>query len=238
MRCSAISRALFAILCAFALAVAPVAGAGKAARGDMLAQADEAIQALHWSDAVAILKKLVVADPSWRAYQKLGHAQFNLGQYQDAIAAFSSAVDQAKATADDAATRLAVAQMLTEQGNVYLRLRNYDAAMGSYKAALPFSDTYAVPYFNVCALDYNQGKIESAVADCDAAIKADGENADAYFIKGSILFGNTKMDAQGKMAAPPDAVDALNMYLKLAPDGPHVADVRAMLDSVNPGPSK
>jgi len=238
MKCRFIARASLPLVCALALSVVPVAAADGAKPGKTgpLAQADAAIQALHWSDAVAILKKLVATDPSWPAYQKLGHAQFNLGQYQDAIAAFTTASDLAKAAPPDAPTRLALAQMLTEEGNVYLKLKDYDAAMGAYKAAIPYSDGFAVPYFNVCALDYNQGKIESAVADCDAAIKADPANADAYFIKGSVLFANATMDAQGKIAAPPDALDALNMYLKLAPNGPHAGEVHSMLDSVNPDP--
>ena len=236
------ARRLVSLLCTLVLAAAPVpalaADAAKPVNEGSLAQADEAIQTFHWSLAIAILKKLVETDPSWRAYQKLGHAEFNQGLYQDAVLAFTSAIDLAKAAPDDAPTRLAISQMLTEEGNVFLKLRNPDAAMGSYKAALPYSATYAVPYFNICALDYNQGMIESTVADCDAAIKVDPANADAYFIKGSILFGNSKMDAQGKMVAPQESIDALNMYLKLAPNGFHVQEVHSMLDSVNQDASK
>src|SRR5450755_3713356 len=109
------------LLCVLVLMTVPVLAAegAKPSSGASLAQADEAIEALRWSDAVSILKKLVAADPDWRAFRKLGHAQFNLGQFQDAIDAFTSAIDLAKAAPDDPATRLAIAQMLTEQGNVY-----------------------------------------------------------------------------------------------------------------------
>jgi len=33
---------------------------------------------------------------------------------------------------------------------------------------------------------------------------------------------------------PPATIEALNKYLKLAPTGGHVADVRAMLDALKP----
>jgi hypothetical protein len=34
------------------------------------------------------------------------------------------------------------------------------------------------------------------------------------------------------MVTPPEALDALNMYLKLAPNGSHAQDVQYMLDSL------
>ena len=236
----AIARLLAPLLCVLVCSPVAALAVDAAAKpgGTLMSQADAAIQALKWSDAIALLKKLVASAPDWHAYQKLGHAQFNVQQFSDAIAAFASAVDLAKAAPDDPATRLAIAQMLTESGNVHLRLRDYDGALASYQAALPFSEKYPIAYFNVCALDYNLGKIETAVADCDAAIRADPDNADAYFIKGSLLFANTTMNADGKMVALPDAVAALNMYLKLAPEGGHVQDVHAMLDSLDPNNPK
>jgi len=222
------------LLCALTLAPLSALAAGQpAGKKNLLKQADTAIATLRWGDAAALLKKLIATAPSWQAYQKLGHAEFNLAQYQDAIAAFGAAADLARAQGDTPELRLAIAEILTEQGNVHLRMRDYDGAFASYRAALPFAEKYPVAYFNVCALDYTQGRSETALADCNAAIKADPSNADAYFIKGALLFASTTLTAEGKMVAPPEAVDALNMYLQLQPSGSHAKDVHYMLDSLN-----
>ena len=98
--------------------------------------------------------------------------------------------------------------------------------------ALADSIAAAVPYFNACATFYNTGKMEEAIAACDKAIAIDPNKADAYFIKGSALFGNGKVGSGGKYAVPPGTVETLNKYLELAPDGGHAGDVHAMLDSL------
>jgi hypothetical protein len=66
---------------------------------------------------------------------------------------------------------------------------------------------------------------------CDKAIAADPTKADAYFIKGSALFGDARIE-NGKMVLPDGAMQALQKYLELAPSGSHVTDVKAMLTSV------
>jgi hypothetical protein len=71
-----------------------------------------------------------------------------------------------------------------------------------------------------------------AVAACDKAIAADPKKADAYFIKGSILFGNGKLDKNNRFTVPPGTVEALKQYSALAPSGPHAPDVKQMLDAL------
>jgi tetratricopeptide (TPR) repeat protein len=98
--------------------------------------------------------------------------------------------------------------------------------------ALAQASNPAVAAFNSCALLYNAGKVDEAIAACNQAIALDPGKADAYFIKGSALFGNGKVGSDGKYEVPPGAVEALNKYLELAPDGGHAPDVHAMLDSL------
>lgn len=94
------------------------------------------------------------------------------------------------------------------------------------------STNSAVSYFNACATLYNSGKVEEAIVACDKAIALDPNKADAYFIKGSALFGNGTVGKDGRYEVPPGAVEALNKYLELKPDGAHAQDVHAMLDSL------
>jgi tetratricopeptide (TPR) repeat protein len=99
-------------------------------------------------------------------------------------------------------------------------------------SALAQAGSPAVSAFNSCAMLYNAGKMDAAIAACDQAIALDPGKADAYFIKASALFGDAKIGSDGKYEVPPGTVEALNKYLDLAPDGGHAPDVHAMLDAL------
>ena len=88
----------------------------------------------------------------------------------------------------------------------------------------------ATAWFNLCATAYNTGDMVAALNACDRAIAAGPEKADAWFIKGSALFSQSKLDKAGRMAAPPGTTQALQKYLEIAPNGAHAGDVKAMLD--------
>ena len=98
--------------------------------------------------------------------------------------------------------------------------------------ALAQASSPAVSSFNSCAMLYNAGKMDEAIAACDQAIALDPGKADAYFIKASVLFGNAKIGSDGKYEVPPGTVEVLNKYLEQAPNGGHAPDVHAMLDAL------
>src|SRR5665213_1389945 len=70
-----------------------------------------------------------------------------------------------------------------------------------------------------------------AAAACRKSLQADPSKADAWFILGSVLFGEATIDANGKIAISAEARHALDKYFELAPEGPHAPDVKQMLDS-------
>lgn len=86
-----------------------------------------------------------------------------------------------------------------------------------------------MPYFNLCATYYNLGQSQEALAACDHAISSDPTLAGAYFIKGSILFGQLE---RGKYAVPPGTTETLNKYLEYAPYGEHAATARDMINQL------
>jgi len=87
--------------------------------------------------------------------------------------------------------------------------------------------------FSAAARDLNMGQpAAKTVPFCDKAIAADPKKADAYFLKGSALYGEGALDKSNKYVVPPGAVEALKQYLVLAPGGPHTQDVKAMLDAL------
>jgi tetratricopeptide (TPR) repeat protein len=201
----------------------------------LVTQAQAATQARNWQAAETAFRQLVAIAPArWEYQEGLGAAQYSLGRYEDAVASFEKAIPLARRGADAAndKAKAAVAQMLTMQGNSYLKLRKNPQAIDAFTKAAAMSPNPAVAYFNLCATQYNAGNTDAALAACDKAIAADPTKADAYFIKGSAMVGNGAVDQKGKFAVPKGTVETLKKYLELQPNGPHAADVKEMLNAL------
>ena len=202
----------------------------------LITQYNAAQQAKNWQQAADILKQMIAGEPNrWEYQQALGNMQYNLGNFEEAAATFEKVIPLAENAgktdpkADPAKTKAAIAQMLTNEGNSYLKLKKTDKAVEAFTKAAEMDPNPAAAYFNLCATQYNTGNTQGALVSCDKAIAADPGKADAYFIKGSLMMGDSKMDKDGKLTAPPGTADALNKYLELAPDGAHANDVKQML---------
>jgi tetratricopeptide (TPR) repeat protein len=205
-----------------------------------------AANAQNWPEAESNLKKMVEMEPTrWEYYQALGNVQLNQKEYDDAANSLSKGIELAQGVAsssapkstpapgqDPAKAKVGVGQMLAAQGNVYIKLNKIDLAIASFTKAAEMDPNPAVAYFNLCATQYNIGKMKEAAVSCDKAIAADPKKADAYFIKGSAMYGDGKLDANNKYVVPPGTTEALNKYLELAPEGGHAADVKAMLEAL------
>ena len=204
----------------------------------LVTQAQAAMQARNWQAAETAFRQLVAIAPArWEYQEGLGAAQFNLGRHEDALASYERAIPLARRGAEaandsSAKAKAAVAQMLTMQGNSYLKLRKNAEAIDAFTKAAAVSPNPAVAYFNLCATNYNAGNTDAALAACDKAIAADPTKADAYFIKGSAMLGNGAVDQKGKFAVPKGTVEALKKYLELQPNGAHASDVKEMLNAI------
>jgi tetratricopeptide (TPR) repeat protein len=208
---------------------APLPATQSENQSSLLAKAQAALDAKQWPDAEAALKQLSASEPRWEYSEALGAAQMNQGHYADSLESYQRAIDLAGKNASPAA----IAQMYTTIGNANLKLKKNDAAISAYNKAAALDPNPAVAYFNLCATMFNMGQpAAKTVAVCDKAIAADPKKADAYFVKGSSLYGEGAVDKSNKYIVPPGAVAALKQYLVLAPDGPHVQDVKAMLDAL------
>jgi tetratricopeptide (TPR) repeat protein len=208
---------------------APLPAAQSENQNALVAKAQAALDAKQWPDAEAALKQLSASEPRWEYFEALGAAQFNQGHFADSLDSYQHAIELAEKNASP----VAIAQIYTTIGNANLKLKKNDAAIAAYNKAATLSPNPAVAYFNLCATMYNVGQpAAKTVAVCDKAIAADPKKADAYFVKGSALYGEGAVDKSNKYIVPPGAVDALKQYLVLAPDGPHVQGVKAMLDAL------
>jgi tetratricopeptide (TPR) repeat protein len=230
-------RILAALILAGGLSTA-LAQAPSANENTLVTQAQTAMQARNWQGAEAAFKQLVAIAPArWEYQQGLSTAQFNLGRYEDALASYEKAIPLARRSADapgdnSAQAKAAVGQMLTMEGNAYVKLRKNPEAIDAFTKAAALSPNPAVAYFNLCAVSYNAGNTEAALAACDKAIAADPTKADAYFIKGSVMLGNGTVGQNGKFVVAKGTVEALKKYLELQPNGAHASDVKEMLNAL------
>jgi tetratricopeptide (TPR) repeat protein len=206
-------------------AAAPLPAAQAGGENSLVAKAQAALDARQWPDAEAALKQLVASEPRWEYFEALGSAQSGQGHSADSIASYQRALDLAQNKAAPAA----MARIWTMIGNANLKLKKNDAAIAAYNKAAALDPNPAI-YFNICATLYNAGETVKTLSACDKAIAADPKKADAYFVKGSVMVGQGTIGKDGKMTVPPGTVETLKQYLALAPDGPHVNDVKQMLD--------
>jgi tetratricopeptide (TPR) repeat protein len=197
----------------------------------------QAMQAKDWSGAVAAAEQLVALQATSLNLKLLGDAQLYSGLPYAALATYDKAVAAAEKEKPADGQPLkewnnGLAQILIAKGNALLKLKLIPDALQYYSHAAPLASNAGLAYFNVCAVLYNIGNPHESAAACRKCVEADPTRANAWFILGSDLFADAPVDANGKITAMAATREALEKYLALAPDGPHAADVKAMLEMI------
>jgi tetratricopeptide (TPR) repeat protein len=226
----------WAVSAAGATAPAPAGthAAPVSAENQLVSQLAAAEAEKNWPKAETALQKLTALDPDrWEYREALADVQLTEGKYDTAIANYTSALVAAGKEKLDPRIKRAMAVMYNNEGNAYLKLRRGDDAVAAYDKAAALDPNPKLVYFNICVVLSNLRDVQRALPACDKAIAADPHKADTYFIKGSLLMGESSVDAAGKKQAPAGTAEALHKYLELAPTGPHASDVRQMLALLN-----
>jgi tetratricopeptide (TPR) repeat protein len=195
----------------------------------LITRASTALNARDWPTAEGLFRQLTTLAPAnWLYLQGLADAQGNQGKYADAVAGYEKAIPRALAAKDEKG-RSAAGAMLTQEGLFLLRQKKFAEGVAAFTKATQYVQNQGAAWFNVCAAAFNAGDMKAALAGCDKAIAADPNKADAWFIKGSVMFADSTTGPGGKIVPPKGAVEALRKYLALAPNGSHVKDVQEML---------
>ncbi len=192
-----------------------------------------------------ILKQQTVQKDVQKAAQE-GTMAFNLGQFEDAAAAYKRALEK------DPERAILWARL----GNTHLELKKYDLAIKNYEKAIKLDpenggfyqnlggiytdkgDTAkaqemyeksasfatdpkiaAANHYNAAVVNINSGNSKAARAALEKAVEANPAHEEAHYQLGIILLGMNLID---------DAVKHLEEYGKLAPRGPN-AEVAASL---------
>jgi Carboxypeptidase regulatory-like domain/Tetratricopeptide repeat len=120
-------------------------------------------------------------------------------------------------------------------GAVYARLNNVEGAVQAFQKAADSDPKHAgLYYFNKGAVLENNGQMAAAAEAFKKCLAADPDNAEAYYWEGQALIAQAKTLPGGKVVAAPGTVEAYKNYLKLAPNGPHAAVVRQILQTLSP----
>jgi tetratricopeptide (TPR) repeat protein len=199
----------------------------------LITQLQPAQSAKDWPKADSLLTQLTTMDPgNWQYQQALGDVRVNEGKFAEAVSAYAAALAAVGKAEVTPAIHEAMATMYSSQGNAYVKLKKDDEAFQAFSQAAKVSDgqTAATAWSNACVEGFNASKHKEAMDACDKAIAADPTKANAWFIKGSILMGDSDEDANGKPLPPPGTVEAFKKYLALDPHGPHAGEAQQMLD--------
>ena len=202
----------------------------KAMQDATTAKPDEGILWITMGDA-----QLGVADAAAKAAKAAGTPLSDPAiqqKYSDAAASYKKGVDLNAASKKPSPE--AAAAGYNQLGTAYGRMGNAkDSADAFEQAAKAMPANASMYYFNEAATLYNASKLPEAEAAADKAIAADPKKAEAYYIKGQSLIPQATVDPKTqKVVAPPGCVEAYQKYLELAPDGPHAADVKGILEGI------
>jgi tetratricopeptide (TPR) repeat protein len=198
---------------------------------------NQAMQAKEWPRAAATAQQLVALKATSLNLRLLANAQLYSGSADAALATYDQALAAAEKEKPAEGQPMndwkdSLAQIYIGKGNALLKLKRTTEAIEAYNQSAGLASNAGLAYFNVCAVLYNNGNTHDSAATCRKCVQADPTRANAWFILGSDLFADSPIDAQGKVIASPETREALEKYLALAPDGPHAADVKAMLEMI------
>ncbi len=198
---------------------------------EQLAAAKAAEDAGNPQQAVQILTQATQVDPNQPVvWARLADAERNLGKAQtdptERKATYGRAVEDYK----KAIAIKPQGAFYNNMGEALAKIGDFDGAINAYHEAANIDPTNAATYyFNEGAILTNSGKVDQANAAFDKAIAADPAKAEAWYQKGVNLLGKATVDKEGKMVAPPEASQALNKYLELAPNGPNAEAAKQLL---------
>jgi len=230
------SFALFALLSlAVVVRMTAQAPAAQNTPESLSAAYNQAMQAKEWPQAVAVVRQLVGLKATSLNLKLLASAQLYSGSADEALATYDRAIAAAEAEKPAEGPAMAgwkdgLSQIYIGKGNALLKLKRTAEAIEAYNQSAGLASNAGLAYFNLCAVLYNNGNTQESAAACRKCVQADPARANAWFILGSDLFADAPINAQGKVTASREMREALEKYLALAPDGPHAADVKAMLE--------
>lgn len=212
-----------------------------ASMNDVILKYQAAAQAGNWPEAEKLLQQLLAADPNttrWEFYQALANTQDHNNEEANALRNLDKGIEIAQGIVsgktpkdphnpnfDPGKAKAGISQMLMAEGTLYSKLGNPELAAPLFAQAAQDNPNPGLAYYNLCVTQYNANKFDEAANTCDKSLASDPSRAESWYIKGSALYKS------GKAENNKPAVEALNKYLQLDPNGQYANDAKGMLKS-------
>ncbi len=198
----------------------------------------------EFDKAIADYSQALRLDPrNAGTYRNRGIARGRSRDAQGALADFNQAIRLDPKLSD----------AYSDRGTEYQKMGEYKKAIDDYTTAIQLDPQSALAYSNRAAARCQVGDYEGAIADCDAAIRFDPDRAAAYnnrayahlkrgeyelaeiYAQMAIqlrphgYFYNNRGQARGALGDHAGAVADLREALRLEPQHPEAADIRAKI---------
>ena len=198
--------------------------ANEARREELSASFEQGVAASAAGDYVEAIAQFEIAisivDTCYSCYHNIGLANLELGQIDEAEVAFKQALEL---RADNAASYTGLA-------GIYNAQRRFDEAAEMSAEAARLSGggagaTDPVAVYNQGVIYWNAGNFPMAKEQFEQAVALDPNNADAHY---QLAMASLNL---GDMTS---AVEALEKYIEIAPDGQNADQARAMVQQLKP----
>ena len=198
--------------------------ANEARREELSASFEQGVAASAAGDYVEAIAQFEIAisivDTCYSCYHNIGLAHVELGQVDEAEVAFKAAIDL---RADNAASYTGLAGIYNSQR------RFAEAAEMSAEASRLSGGgagaTDPVAVYNQGVIYWNAGNFPMAKEQFEQAVALDPNHADAHY---QLAMASLNL---GDMTS---AVEALEKYIEIAPDGQNADQARAMVQQLKP----
>ena len=199
--------------------------ANEARREELSASFEQGVAASAAGDYVEAIAQFEIAisivDTCYSCYHNIGLANLELGQIDEAEVAFKQALEL---RADNAASYTGLA-------GIYNAQRRFDEAAEMSAEAARLSGggagaaTDPVAVYNQGVIYWNAGNFPMAKEQFEQAVALDPNNADAHY---QLAMASLNL---GDMTS---AVEALEKYIEIAPDGQNADQARGMVQQLKP----
>lgn len=156
-------------------------------------------QSLVWRDSVALFEHALAHGPesSYAAHNNLGNAYRTVGQFDEAIAHYQSAIAIREH-----------ASIYANLGSAYRRAGKYSDAMEAYQQALQIDPNESLAHFGMGTLLATLGQTDDAIFAYERALELKPDSAEIYVNLGAAKDKQNKTD---------EAIAALEKAIELEP---------------------
>jgi tetratricopeptide (TPR) repeat protein len=123
---------------------------------------------------------LQIAPDDFRAYYNRGLARMAEGNYQEAIADYSKAIEIAQVTDSAESSSAIYSDIYTDRGIAKFMSTDVSAAIADFSQAIELDRLNARAFFNRGCAHHRQRFLVQAIADFTTSLQLDPHNPDAY----------------------------------------------------------